>query len=184
MALGLPWLLPEPPSPPPPLGTYSAGGLPLLRKVRCSDSRHLLPCHSHNNIAVKPSFDFYDSTSWFAGVPFRVFSGTYNMPGYQWSNNLYDFLCPWRSGTRPLDPISCLAFCPRLNDHLQAFIRVSPAPFTSVVQHWWITCSSEPDKRNFARILVPTSLLSALQVPISGLAASAYRLMLSSALVK
>ena len=160
------------------------GGLPVLHKVRCSDFCHLLPRHSHTNIAVKPSFDFYSSSSWFAGVPFKFASGTYNMPGYQWSNNLHNFRCPWCSGAHPLDPVSCLAFCPRLDDHLQAFIRAWPAPFTSVVQHWWITCSSKADKRNFARTLVPTSLWSALQAPIPGLTASAHRMELDSALVK
>ena len=106
------------------------------------------------------------------------------MPGYQWSNNLHDFRCPWISSAHPPDPISCLAFCTRLDDHLQAFIRAWPAPFTSVVQHWWIKCSTKADKRNFARTIVPTSLWSAIQVPIAGLAASAHRLELNSALVK
>ena len=37
---------------PSPLQTFSARGLPLLHKVRCSNFRQLLPRHSHNNIAV------------------------------------------------------------------------------------------------------------------------------------
>ena len=44
-------------------------GLPLLHEVRCNDFRHLLPRHSHNNIAVKPSFVFSDSSSWLQGYP-------------------------------------------------------------------------------------------------------------------
>ena len=45
-------------------------------------------------------------------------------------------------------------------------------------------CSSKADKQSFARTLVPTSLWSAVQVPIPGLAASAHRLELNSALGK
>ena len=166
------------------MGTFSAKGLALLHKVRCSNFRHLLPCHSHNNIVVKPSFDFYDSSSWFAGVPFKFASDTYNTPGYQWNNNLHDFHCLWCSSAHPLDPISCNAFCPRLDDHLQAFLRAWPAPFTSVVQYWWITCSCNAEKQSFARTLLPTSLWSVLQVPIPGPAASAHLLELNSALTK
>ena len=106
------------------------------------------------------------------------------MPGYQWNNNVHDFRCPWCSSAHALDAISCLALCLRLDNHLQASVRAWPAPFTSVVQHWWITYSSKAEKRNFAHTLVPTSLWSALQVPIPRLAASAHRLELNSALVK
>ena len=169
--------------PPPPLGTFSARELPLLQKVRCSDFRHLLPRHSHNNIAGKPSFDFYDSSSPFAG-PSNLVQALTTCRATSGTTIVTIFVARGAQAPTLLNPISCLAFCLQLDDHSQAFIRTWPAPFTSVVQHCWITCSSKANKRNVARTLVPTSLWSALQVSIPALAASAHRLELNSALVK
>ena len=116
----------------PPLKTFSARGLPLLQKVRCSNFRHLLPRHSHNNIAVTPSFNFYDSSSWFAGVPFKFASSTYNMLGYHWKQQPAWFLLPVELKCPPPRPHLVPGFlppagrppsgvCPRVARHFYFF---------------------------------------------------------------
>ena len=76
--------------------------------------------HSHSNIPVKPSFDFYNSSWCFVGVAFKFASGGYNMPGYQWGSNLHNFRFFWCSVAHPLAPVFCIAFSPQLDDHRQA----------------------------------------------------------------
>ena len=80
-------------SPPPP--GFSGGTPPArLHKIRAQQFRHLLPQHSHNNIAVGPSFSLYNKASWFSSLFFKLVAGCYNVHGYQWSNMLHDYPCP------------------------------------------------------------------------------------------
>ena len=64
----------NPPSfhpPPPLLGTISAGRLRSAHKITPAQLHPLYPKHSHHNIHVKKSFDFFSHSSWFAIRPFE-----------------------------------------------------------------------------------------------------------------
>ena len=58
-----------------PLGSVAVHHLPVLHKFKVQQFRHLLPQHSHNNIAVGPSFSLYNKTSWFSSLFFKLASG-------------------------------------------------------------------------------------------------------------
>ena len=55
-------------SSPPPLGSVAVHHLPVLHKLKVQQFRDLLPQHSHNNIAVGPSFSLYNKASWFSSL--------------------------------------------------------------------------------------------------------------------
>ena len=65
--------------PPRPIGCTSRGPLPFTHKLTTTSIKHLLPRHKHKNIHVQSSFDFYNHTSWFKGLPFKWSSGNFNM---------------------------------------------------------------------------------------------------------
>ena len=55
----------QPDFPPPPRGSVAIHHLPVLHKFKTQQICHLLSQHSHNNIAVGPSFSLYNKASWF-----------------------------------------------------------------------------------------------------------------------
>ena len=130
--------------------------------------RHLLPQHSHNNIAVPPSFSLYNKASWFSSLFFKLASGCYNVHGYQWSNMLHDYHCSRCGQHHFFDPLSCLAFCNALDQHVKAYISPWGPLLSPIVLHWWLSGPSKADRRNFMRTLVPKSLWSRLSKPIPG----------------
>ena len=113
--------------PPPPLGSVAVHHLPLLHKIKAQQFRHLLPQHSHNNIAIGPSFSLHNMASWFSSLFFKFAAGCYNVHSYQWSNMPQDYPCPMCRQHHPLDPVSCLAFCTALDQHVRAYTS-SPNP--------------------------------------------------------
>ena len=133
------------PPPPHPLGSVAVHHLPVLHKFKVQQFRHLLPRHSHSNIAVGPSFSLYNKTSWFSSLFFKLASG------YQWSNMLHDYHC-CRCGQHHLfDPVSCLAFPKALDQHVQAYVSSWGTLFSPIVLHWWLSGPSKADRRNFIR---------------------------------
>ena len=106
--------------PPPPLGSVVADNWPVLHSSKTQQFCHLLPQHSHNNIAVGPSFSLYNKASWFLSLFFKLAAGCYNVHGYQWSNMLHDYHCPRYRQHHPCNPASWLAFCKALDQHVQA----------------------------------------------------------------
>ena len=56
---------------------------PLPGKVSLKSVKHLLPAHSHNNIHLSMSRDFYSHTYWFSRFPFKWVNGLYSCTGYQ-----------------------------------------------------------------------------------------------------
>ena len=72
-----------PPPPPPPLGSVAIHHLPVLHEFKTQQFRHLLPQHSHNNIAVGPSFSLYNKASWFSSLFPKLAAGCYNVHGPQ-----------------------------------------------------------------------------------------------------
>ena len=168
--------------PPPPLGSVAVHHLPVLHKFKVQQFRHLLPRHSHSNIAVSPSFSLYNKTSWFSSLFFKLASGCYNVHGYQWSNMLHDYHCSRCGQHHPFDPVSCLAFCKALDQHVQAYVSSWGTLFSPIVLHWWLSGPSKADRRNFMRTLVPKSLWSCLSKPIPGSTRAEHRAMLGLAL--
>ena len=79
--------------PTPPLGSMAVHYLPVLHKLKTQQFCHLLPRHSHNNIAVGPSFTLYNRASWFSSLFFKLAAGCYNVHGYQCSNMLHNYQC-------------------------------------------------------------------------------------------
>ena len=144
--------------------------------------RHLLPQHSHNNIAVGPSFSLYNKASWFSSLFFKLASGCYNVHWYQWSNMLHDYHCSRCGQHHPFDPLSCLAFCKALDQHVQAYVSSRGPLFGPIVLHWWLSGPSKADRRNLMRNLVPKSLWSCLSQPIPGSTRAEHRAMLGLAL--
>ena len=69
--------------PPSPLGSVAVHHLPVLHKFKAQQFHHLLPQHSHNNIAVGPSFSLYNKASWFLSLFFKLASGCYSVHVYQ-----------------------------------------------------------------------------------------------------
>ena len=170
--------------PPPPLGSVAVHHLPVLHKFKAHRFRHLLPLHSHNNIAVGPSFSLYNKASWFSSVFFKLAAGCYNVHRYQWSNMLHGYTCPRCRQHNPFDPVSCLAFCKALDQHVEAYISSWGPLFSPVVLHWWVSGPSKADRRNFMRTLVPKSLSSRLSQPIPGSTHAEHRATLGQALVE
>ena len=168
--------------PPPPLGSVALHHLPVFHKFKVQQFRHLLPRHSHSNIAVGPSFSLYNKTSWFSSLFFKLASGCYNVHGYQWSNMLHDYHCSRCGQHHPFDPLSCLAFCKALDQHVQAYVSSWGTLFSPIVLHWWLSGPSKADRRNFMRTLVPKSLWSCLSKPIPGSTRAEHRAMLGLAL--
>ena len=168
--------------PPPPLGSVAVHHLPVLHKFKVQQFRHLLPQHSHNNIAVGPSFSLYNKASWFSSLFFKLAFGCYNVHGYRWSNMLHDHHCSRCGQHHPFDPLSCLAFCKVLDQHVQAYVSSWGPLFSPIVLHWWLSGPSKADRRNFIRTLVPKSLWSCLSQPIPGSARAEHRAMLGLAL--
>ena len=121
--------------PPPPLGSVAVHHLPVLHKFKVQQVRHLLPQHSHNNIAVGPSFSLYNKASWFSSLFFKLASGGYNVHRYQWSNMLHGYHCSRCGQQHPFDPLSCLAFCRALDQHVQAYVSSWGPPFSPIVLH-------------------------------------------------
>ena len=143
--------------PPPPLDSVAVHHLPVLHKFKAQQFRHLLPQHSRNNIAIGPSFSLYNKASWFSSLFFKLAAGCYNVHGYQLRKMLHDYPCPM-CRQHPFDPVSCLAFCTALDQHVQAYISSLGPLFSPVVLHWWVSGPSKADRRNFMRTLVPKSL--------------------------
>ena len=168
--------------PPPPLGSVTVHHLPVLHKFKAQQFRHLLPQHSHNKIAVGPSFSLYNKASWFLSLFFNLASGCYNVHGYQWSNMLHDYHCSRCGQHHPFDPLSCLAICKALDQHVQAYVSSWAPPFSPIVQHWWLSGPSKADCRNLMRPLVPKSLWSCLSQPIPGSTHDEHKAMLGLAL--
>ena len=156
--------------------------LPVLHKFKAQQIRHLLPQHSHNNMAVGPSFSLYNKASWFSSLFFKLASGCYNVHGYQWSNMRHDYHCSRCGQHHPFDPLSCLAFCKALDQHVQAYVSSWGPLFSPIVLHWWLSRPSKADCRNFMRTLVPKSLWSCLSQPILGSTRAEHRAMLGQAL--
>ena len=97
---------------------------------------------------------------------------------------LHDYLCPRCRQHHPFDPVSCLAFCTALDEHVQAYISSWGAPFSPVVLHWWVSGPSKAKRRNFMRALVPKSLWSCLSQPIPGSTHAAHKATLGQALAE
>ena len=57
-----------------------------------------------------------------------------------------------------------------------------PGPIRTVVTHWWLTQASVADKRNYVHTLLPLSLWSVLDTPVSGHMAAQHAAFLQSAL--
>jgi hypothetical protein len=102
--------------------------------------------------------------------------------GYQWSNMLHDYHCSRCGQHHPFDPVSCLAFCKALDQHVQAYVSSWGTLFSPIVLHWWLSGPSKADRRNFMRTLVPKSLWSCLSKPIPGSTRAEHRAMLGLAL--
>ena len=79
------------PPPNPPLGSVAVHHLPVLHKFKTQQFCHLLPQHSHNNIAVGPSFSLYNKASWFSSLFFKLAAGCYNAHGV----SVFDGSMPW-----------------------------------------------------------------------------------------
>ena len=168
--------------PPLPLGSVGVHHLPVLHKSKAQQFRHLLPQHSHNNIAVGPSFTLYNKASWFSSLFSKLASRCYNVPGYQWSNMLHNYHCSGCRQHHPFDPLSCLAFCKALDQHVQAYVSYWGPLFSPIVLHWWLPGPSKADRRNFMRTLVPKSLWSCLSQPIPGSTRAEHKAMIGLAL--
>ena len=97
-------------------------------------------------------------------------------------NNLSHYVCPRCSSEHPLDPLWCVAFCPALDHLVGSLMNVWPGPIRTVVTHWWLTQASVADKRNYVHTLLPLSLWSVLDTPVSGHMAAQHAAFLQSAL--
>ena len=173
---------PDLPPPPPALGSVAVHHLPVPHKFKVQQFRHLLPQHSHSNIAVSPSFSLYNKASWFSSLFFKLASGCYNVHGYQWSNMLHDYHCSRCGQHHPFDPLSCLAFCKASDQHVQAYVSSWGPLLSPIVLHWWLSAPSKAECRNFMTTLVPKSLWSCLSKPIPGSTRAEHRAMLGLAL--
>ena len=158
--------------------------LSVLHKFKTQLFRHLLPQHSHNNISVGPSFRLYNKASWFSSLFFKLAAGCYNVHGYQWSNMLHHYRCPRGGQHLSFDPVSCLALCKALDQHVQAYISSWGPLFSPIVLHWWLSGPSNTDHRNFMRTLVPKSLWSCLSQPIPGSTHAEHKATLGQALAE
>ena len=154
--------------PPPPLGTVSSGSLPVCHRLTTSVSRALIPRHHHHNIHVPSSFFFYNHSSWFSGLPFKWSSGNMNFLTYAFHNDLTPRICHKCSQPHPLDAASFLSHCPSADHIVQSFIHAWPPPFSQVASIWWAQCSHPGDKRNFVKLLVPSTLYEAMITPTTG----------------
>ena len=154
--------------PPPPLGTVSSGSLPVCHRLTTSVSRALIPRHHHHNIHVPSSFFFYNHSSWFSGLPFKWSSGNMNFFTYAFHNDLTPRICHKCSQPHPLDVASFLSHCPSADHIVQSFIHAWPPPFNQVASIWWAQCSHPGDKRNFVKLLVPSTLYEAMITPTTG----------------
>ena len=154
--------------PPPPLGTVSSGSLPICHRLTTSVSRALIPRHHHHNIHVPSSFFFYNHSSWFSGLRFKWSSGNMNFFTYAFHNDLTPRICHKCSQPHPLDVASFLSHCPSADHIVQSFIHAWPPPFNQVASIWWAQCSHPGEKRNFVKLLVPSTLYQAMITPTTG----------------
>ena len=95
---------------------------------------------------------------------------------------LHDYPCPRCRQHHPSEPVSCLAFCTALDQHVQAYISSWGPLFSPVVLHWWVSGPSKADRRNLMRTLVPKSLWSCLPQPIPGSTHAEHKATLGQAL--
>ena len=84
-----------------------------------------------------------------------------------------DQVAPWgrkASSTRKIKPqTSNLVSHLLCADHIiSSFIHAWPAPFNRIASVWWLSCTHLEDKRNFAKMLVPSSLYEAMSTPAHG----------------
>ena len=79
---------------------------------------------------------------------------------------LHDYRCPRCGQHHPFDPVSCLALCKALDQHVQAYISSWGPLLGPIVLHWWLSGPSKADRRNLMRTLVPNSLCPCLSEPI------------------
>ena len=98
--------------PPPPIGCISRGPLPVLHKLTTTSIKHLLPCHKHENIHAPSSFQFYNHTSWFQGLPFKWSSENFNMAPFAFHDDLRPRHCHACPDPHPMDVISFVSHCP------------------------------------------------------------------------
>ena len=82
------------------------------------------------------------------------------------------------------NPVSCLAFCTALDQHVQAYISSWGPLFSPVVLHWWVSGPSKAGRRNFMRTLVPKPLWSCLSQPIPGSTHAEHKATLGQALAE
>ena len=104
----------------------------------------------------------------------------------QWAVQLLQYTAALLGGSGQrnswYDPVSCLAFCKALDQHVQAYVSSWGTLFSPIVLHWWLSGPSKADCRNFMRTLVPKSLWSCLTKPIPGSTRAEHRAMLGLAL--
>ena len=167
---------------PPPLSIFSHHGFPVFHKLKISEFCHLLPRHKHNNIAVSPSYDYYASSSWFSGLPFKFSSGNLCVSGYKFPHNLHDYQCVRCSQLHHHYALLCVALCPTLEHLAQAIVAATPPPLTLITQQWWHVANKD-ERRHFIRTLVPETLCRAVSLPQQGMIKPAHMLLLKQALI-
>ena len=111
------------------------------------------------------SFYSYNHSSWFSGLPFKRSSGNMNFSTYAYHDDLSPRACHKCSHPHPLDVISFISHCPCADHIISSFIHAWPPPFSRIASVWWSSCTHLGDKRNFAKMLVPSSLYEALTTP-------------------
>ena len=97
---------------------------------------------------------------------------------------LHNYPCPRCRQHLHFHPVSWLAFCTALDQHVQAYMSSWGPLFSAVVLHWWVSGPSKADRRNFMRTLVPKFLSSCLSQPIPGSTHTEYKATLDQALAE
>ena len=141
----------------PPRHSLQLHGNTTVSRIPPSQLRHLVRKHTHGDLAVSPSFDWFAKSSWFGVRPFKWCSGTMLATGYSHFTDVNDYHCHICTDGHPMDVASQLALCDRFKEWQDKHIAAWPHPFRQETRLWW-ELASRVERRHFMRTLVPKSL--------------------------